>query len=133
MLLVTRIALVGTLAALGLGLLAIVVKGGGTTGRINEISYFFVPSALLAVGLLVSRNRLAFRTALMLLVASAFGIALPFYLKVAGALVDYDMMLQGTQVPSEYPVAWVTLFAVIVALAIMFAHYASRRAASGRG
>jgi hypothetical protein len=35
MLLVTRIALVGTLAALGLGLFAIVVKGGGTTGRIK--------------------------------------------------------------------------------------------------
>jgi hypothetical protein len=133
MLLVTRIALVGTLAALGLGLLAIVVKGGGTTARINEIGYFFVPSALLAFGLLITRNRLAFRPALKLLLASAFGIALPFYLQASGALVDYEMMLHGKQLPSEYPGAWITFFAAGVALTITVAHHATRRAASGRG
>jgi hypothetical protein len=133
MVLITRIVLVGTLAALGLGLLAIVVKGGGTTARINEIGYLFVPSFLLAVGLLISRHRLARRTALMLLVASVFGIALPFYLQATGALVDYEMMLHGKQVASEYPVAWITLFAGGVALAIAVAYHAARPSASGRG
>jgi hypothetical protein len=105
----------------------------GRLGESNEIAYLFVPSALLAVGVLVSRNRLALRPALTLLVASAFGIALPFYLQVTGALVDYEMMIHGKQVPSGYPVAWITLFATGVTLAIMFAHHAASRAARGRG
>jgi hypothetical protein len=130
---ILRVITLGTIAALFLGLAAIALKGGGTTARIHEIAFLFVPSAVVGLVLLFATEGSIRRLALLSLVASAAGIALPFYLQATGALADYEKVMQNEQSISQHPFAWLSLYGVLTAGALAAAWYGSTGLSARRG
>ena len=112
-------------------LIAVYLKGGGTTGAWPVVPIFpFVTLALIAAVVAFWKRAIVKRTYwIMAATSGLFGSLLPFWLELTGALVEYEnaVIHRTFQLERQYILLPLVVFGLIEAAAMGIAWYLSSR------